>query len=813
MSMTLIVVSLLALVLLLTTLGLLFNELKFSERPGWQNFTCRMTLLGSVSIPLTLLAAMLWLPGGLIHLPILNSGQDVTQSGGLDPIVDASATQSTAAKSGMADTNESHSADPVKSSDAKSGRPESTSPGKQKSRTADGTKSATPGSHAGATLKPGIDGEGEFGRQTESGANRDGGQGYLGTSSSLLIGWLGLVWLSGSLLLATYLTIGLFALQRLRRSARPLNSTRWNIVAARMGRNLNLSQPIFIATSPIVSTPLVVGITRPTVLVPEAMADCSGRSACDEQKIEAILGHELMHVKRRDTFWNLISFVALLLWWPVPTLHWVRSRMAWSSELLCDAHAVSQVGGTNYAETLLQLSLLPFQQRYGALSLSMQPTASTLERRVHWILEHSLSVAGAPGIGLKRVAWVCLALLLIASATLRLVPVANEGHDSPANALANASVQEQQPHVRGTVSKAEGIPVANATVYLVEVPKQQWRLPVEHVNCQSDAAGEFDFADVPPGNYMLWAEGDGLTSLKKMLQGKRVTVGQQTGPEPVSLQMIPGCNYEVSVVSAIDNSPIENAEITFGWTDIDRSYRTDETGIARIGGLAPHTWHFIIRAEGFATTFNKSALQTSGSTTEVQFELQPGASIRGAVVDEEGFPIADSTVYCGSNEAVMSPGFARVQTDMQGEFEISGLPTHHQLVLSVSPDSHQRQRIEPTLEEAGSVTEFELVCKKIPYGGDVVLTVLGEDGTPVEGAEVFNRGTASNDVRSAVTDSEGKARLVDMYHFEDLCNVVVRAKGKVPTAFLMESGSQKKTRPADRHFGRWKIVERSGRNP
>lgn len=94
------------------------------------------------------------------------------------------------------------------------------------------------------------------------------------------------------------------------------------------------------------------------------------------------------------------------------------------------------------------------------------------------------------------------------------------------------------------------------------------------------------------------------------------------------------------------------------------------------------------------------------------------------------------------------------------------------------------------LTDGAASTDVNLVCEKLPYGGDTVITVLSEDGTPVEGAVLFNRGSSTNDVRTATTDAEGNARLVDMFKYEDSCNVVVRANGKVPTNFKMEPGSE-----------------------
>ncbi|MGI9517850.1 MAG: carboxypeptidase-like regulatory domain-containing protein [Pirellulaceae bacterium] len=161
------------------------------------------------------------------------------------------------------------------------------------------------------------------------------------------------------------------------------------------------------------------------------------------------------------------------------------------------------------------------------------------------------------------------------------------------------------------------------------------------------------------------------------------------------------------------------------------------------------------------------------------------------LLDQNEDPVVDAEVYFRTGEMTMAPDFGKVTTNMQGEYEFAGLPMNEKIIVSPNPDGYKYQSQEIVLTDgAGAVlTNVNLVCEKLPYGGDTVITVLSEDGTPVEGAELFNRGSASDDVRTATTNAEGNARLVNMFKFEDSCNVVIRAKGKVPTHFTMEPGS------------------------
>jgi beta-lactamase regulating signal transducer with metallopeptidase domain len=72
--------------------------------------------------------------------------------------------------------------------------------------------------------------------------------------------------------------------------------------------------------------------------------------------LDAVLGHELAHVRRLDFGKNLLyEFLTL----PVsyhPGLWFARQRMTESREMVCDEMAAAVAGSQAYAESLLQLA-------------------------------------------------------------------------------------------------------------------------------------------------------------------------------------------------------------------------------------------------------------------------------------------------------------------------------------------------------------------------------------------------------------------------------------------------------------------------
>lgn len=104
-----------------------------------------------------------------------------------------------------------------------------------------------------------------------------------------------------------------------------------------------------VAMSDEVAGPLLAGVVQPTLLLPSNSAD-----ELSDEEIEAVLAHELSHLRRLDPLWHTVSSVMLL---PVqfhPAAKWIASRIRQTREMACDAEAVAWVGSlSRYADALL----------------------------------------------------------------------------------------------------------------------------------------------------------------------------------------------------------------------------------------------------------------------------------------------------------------------------------------------------------------------------------------------------------------------------------------------------------------------------
>ena len=163
-----------------------------------------------------------------------------------------------------------------------------------------------------------------------------------------------LLWTAGVLLMATHLFAGWVRVKRIRRSAAVLETSRWPArVRARAGR-FATTRRVRLLVSSIVDVPAVIGFVRPAILVP-----ASALSGLTPAHLEAILLHELAHVRRGDYLVNVVQCVVEVLLFYHPAVWWVSSQIRREREHCCDDVAASLcVDRMTYARALTSLEEL-----------------------------------------------------------------------------------------------------------------------------------------------------------------------------------------------------------------------------------------------------------------------------------------------------------------------------------------------------------------------------------------------------------------------------------------------------------------------
>jgi len=163
----------------------------------------------------------------------------------------------------------------------------------------------------------------------------------------LLIG----VWLAGVIFLSLRLLSGWLWIQRLRTHGAVGAGESWQRMATRLSRRLHIARTITLLESTLVDVPTVIGWVKPVVLLPATAL--SGLSA---SQLEAILAHELAHIRRHDYLVNLLQTLVETLLFYHPAVWWLSGRIRAEREHCCDDLAVSLCGDPiAYASALADL--------------------------------------------------------------------------------------------------------------------------------------------------------------------------------------------------------------------------------------------------------------------------------------------------------------------------------------------------------------------------------------------------------------------------------------------------------------------------
>src|SRR3954470_15484509 len=227
------------------------------------------------------------------------------------------------------------------------------------------------------------------------------GRGDEGLSAAIpppVLPWILSLWLAGVFLLSIYHLGGFLQARQLTRTGHALGGDLETMVRS-LTRRLGIARAVQLLESAAVPVPAVIGWLRPVILVP-----ASALAGLSPQQLEAVLAHELAHVRRHDYLINLLQAAVETLLFYHPAVWWVSSQMRRERENCCDDLAVAVCGDRlGYARALADLE----GQRAAAPRLSLAANGGSLLDRIRRLV-------GAPAPRSRR-SWAAglLALALL----------------------------------------------------------------------------------------------------------------------------------------------------------------------------------------------------------------------------------------------------------------------------------------------------------------------------------------------------------------------------------------------------------------
>jgi beta-lactamase regulating signal transducer with metallopeptidase domain len=213
-----------------------------------------------------------------------------------------------------------------------------------------------------------------------------------GSRSIRIEPWLPMLvfaWVSGVILLSLRLMSGWLWVQRMKSHGASPAAAAWEHLGARLSRRLHIVRHVRLLESTMVDVPTVIGWMKPVILLP-----ASALSGLTPHQLEAILAHELAHVRRHDYLVNLLQTLVETLLFYHPAVWWLSRRIRSERENCCDDLAVSLCGDPyTYAKALADLEELRGAGRH----LVMAASGGSLVHRVRRLLGAPTHAGRAPG--------------------------------------------------------------------------------------------------------------------------------------------------------------------------------------------------------------------------------------------------------------------------------------------------------------------------------------------------------------------------------------------------------------------------------
>ncbi|WMW78986.1 M56 family metallopeptidase [Undibacterium cyanobacteriorum] len=236
----------------------------------------------------------------------------------------------------------------------------------------------------------------------------------------LLMPYVLAVWMLGVSLLGLRFVLGLVWLQGYHSDTRSYHDPQLQACVDRLTRAFAMQGRVVIRVVDELSGPITIGCLRPLILVPGSLL-----TGMAPAHLEALLAHELAHIRRYDFVLNLLQNVIEIVLFFHPVIWWISKRIRDERENIADDLAVQVIGEPRrLALALQQLEHLQFVQSQlalaahgGNLMLRIKRLVRPETHRMHWktavmtigvagvcvaMAAHATVILGAPEVKIRK---------------------------------------------------------------------------------------------------------------------------------------------------------------------------------------------------------------------------------------------------------------------------------------------------------------------------------------------------------------------------------------------------------------------------
>ncbi|HEU4374467.1 MAG TPA: M56 family metallopeptidase [Telluria sp.] len=148
-----------------------------------------------------------------------------------------------------------------------------------------------------------------------------------------------LLWSAGAATLALRMLLGLLWVRRRSHPSRSRADAAWQARVTRLAARMGIARPVRLGLVDDLPGPLTAGCWRPVILLPASLV-----SGMPVDLLEALLAHELAHIRRHDYLVNLVQSAIEIVLFYHPAVWWLSGRIRLEREQIADDVAANLLG-------------------------------------------------------------------------------------------------------------------------------------------------------------------------------------------------------------------------------------------------------------------------------------------------------------------------------------------------------------------------------------------------------------------------------------------------------------------------------------
>ncbi len=234
------------------------------------------------------------------------------------------------------------------------------------------------------------------------------------------------LWIYGAILLLLYHCMQ-YMTARTALKANSCHDEKAQYILNRLSSNMGIKNSLNVYRCSSVGTAMIVGVFSPAIYLPDI--------EYNEETLEMMLRHELMHYRRKDILYKFVLLMACCMHWYNP-LVWMMDRQAQKDiEIACDEDVIKgkdKEFRTVYSDSIMSMVKMRGTKRL-AFSTGFANDKQTLISRFKNIYDNTVKKSG------KTVIAVILALCILSTSLISCAPQSAD----PASETNNFAMPEQ----------------------------------------------------------------------------------------------------------------------------------------------------------------------------------------------------------------------------------------------------------------------------------------------------------------------------------------------------------------------------------